>query len=33
MEIVKGIIVILGFIFVFTYPIIELVKEIKRRKR
>lgn len=33
MEIVKGIIVILGFVCVFTYPIVELIKEIKRRKR
>lgn len=33
MEIVKRIIVILGFVCVFTYPIVELIKEIKRRKR
>ena len=33
MEIVKGIIVILGFVCTFTYPIVELIKDIKRRKR
>lgn len=32
MEVVKGIIVILGFVCVFTYPIVELIEEIKRVK-
>ena len=32
MEVIKGVIVILGFAYLFAYPVIELIADKKRKK-
>jgi len=32
MEVIKGIIAIFGFAYLFTYPVVELITEKKRKK-
>ena len=32
MEVIKGIIVILGFAYLFTYPVVKLIADKKRKK-